>query len=304
MQGRLIFIIAVLSLSCAAFHLDISGLNPRRAMSVESSSSGPGEPAEGLRFLNLIGQLKSTPRTGWVYRGVGDFSRIESVADHSWRMAAAAFLFSGDPTLDVGKIVQLAVLHDVAEAIIGDITPVDGVTPEEKVRLEAEASATICDALQGFSSVGAKEVNALLHEYEARASPEAIAVKDLDMLEMIVQADEYERHGNAQIKKRKLVGDTDAAANSGVCSEPSSLIAASQDMEAGATTPTANFKTAVDLSEFFASTRGKFKTPQVQALVAELVKRREERIKAGVVDATSSDPREKKMTKLMEGAGL
>ena len=44
----------------------------------------------------MAGQLKSVKRTGWVYRGVEDAgTRVESVADHSWRMAAASFLLTG-----------------------------------------------------------------------------------------------------------------------------------------------------------------------------------------------------------------
>lgn len=79
--------------------------------------------SEGLRFLNMIGRLKLTPRTGWVYSGIGDaggFSpnRVESVADHSWRMAASCLLYSGDPELDTGKMMRLAVVHDIAEVLL------------------------------------------------------------------------------------------------------------------------------------------------------------------------------------------
>lgn len=87
-------------------------------MSTTSESPSPN-PVAALRFLKIAGDLKRTPRTGWVYSGVREFTRVESVADHSWRMAAAAFLFSNDPLYNVGKMIQMAVLHDIAEAIIG-----------------------------------------------------------------------------------------------------------------------------------------------------------------------------------------
>jgi len=57
-------------------------------------------------FLNLAGKLKLQKRTGWVYNGVEDkMGRVESVSDHSWRMAAACFLYAGEPGYDVGKMV-------------------------------------------------------------------------------------------------------------------------------------------------------------------------------------------------------
>jgi len=81
----------------------------------------------------------------------------------------------------------MSVLHDIAEAITGDIAPADNVTTEEKQRREREAIAALTANLGGFSGAGSAAVNALVHDYEARESADAIAVKDLDRLEMIVQ---------------------------------------------------------------------------------------------------------------------
>lgn len=120
---------------------------------------GAPDADNAIDFLNLAGQLKGTPRTGWVYQGVDTAGgRVESVADHSWRMAAACFLFAGQPGYDVGVMVQMAVLHDMAEAITGDIAPADAVAPCEKRRREAEAMATMTIALGGFSAAGAEAV--------------------------------------------------------------------------------------------------------------------------------------------------
>ena len=60
------------------------------------SSSSSDSNSAALGFLRMAGQLKTVKRTGWVYRGVeGAGTRVESVADHSWRMAAASFLLTG-----------------------------------------------------------------------------------------------------------------------------------------------------------------------------------------------------------------
>jgi putative hydrolase of HD superfamily len=81
----------------------------------------------------------------------------------------------------------MAMLHDVAEAITGDIAPADNVPAEEKQRRESAALATLTAKMGGFSRAGSAAIAALVHEYETRESAEAIAVKDLDRLEMVVQ---------------------------------------------------------------------------------------------------------------------
>jgi putative hydrolases of HD superfamily len=160
------------------------------AESMASSTQSPNDfldPEAALNYLKYAGGLKRTPRTGWVYSGVREHTRVESVSDHSWRMAAAAFLFAGDPSYNVGKMIQMAVLHDIAESIIGDIAPADNIGDDEKQRREVIATKQIMDNLGAFSSIGASNANALIDEYEARQTSDSIAVKDLDMLEMIVQ---------------------------------------------------------------------------------------------------------------------
>ena len=152
----------------------------------------------GVAFAKLIGKLKSTPRTGWVRRGI---PLCESVADHSWRVAALSLLLEGTD-LDVGKCMQLAVVHDIAECIVGDIAPDDEISKEDKQKLENSAIRTLENRLQAFCRVeeggdfGVTLMTKLFHEYEERESPESIAVKDLDLLDMLIQADEYEdRYG-------------------------------------------------------------------------------------------------------------
>ena len=93
--------------------------------------------------------------------------------------------------LDIVRCMKIGLVHDLAEALVGDITPHCGVSKEEKARREAEAMETIRASLPG-SAVGA-EIVALWHEYEDQVTDEAKLLKDLDKLEMIMQAGEYER---------------------------------------------------------------------------------------------------------------
>ncbi|XP_078345979.1 5'-deoxynucleotidase HDDC2-like [Oculina patagonica] len=145
--------------------------------------------ADLLKFMSLVGKLKSTKRTGWVYRGV---KSPESVSDHMYRMAIMSFLLSGreeGKSINRDHCIKLALVHDMAECIVGDITPFDGVSKEEKHQREQQTMEYL-SSLVG-EEVG-KEFLLLWKEYDAQETEEAKFVKDLDRFEMILQAHEYE----------------------------------------------------------------------------------------------------------------
>ncbi|KZS94387.1 HD domain-containing protein [Sistotremastrum niveocremeum HHB9708] len=148
-----------------------------------------------LAFFHILERLKTQKRTGWVNNSV---SNAESISDHMYRMAMLA-MCSEDTSLDISKCVMLCLVHDLAEAQVGDITPEEGFTKEEKYRLEAGAMENLCRTML-HDSAPAQRIYALWKEYEERLSPEAKFVKDLDRFEMACQADEYEtaHHKNLQ----------------------------------------------------------------------------------------------------------
>src|SRR3954452_699321 len=78
-----------------------------------------------VRFLHHIERLKTAPRTGWIDRGVPP-GEAESIADHSFRTALLAWM-AAEPALDRDRVLKLALVHDLAEAITGDIPPYDDV---------------------------------------------------------------------------------------------------------------------------------------------------------------------------------
>lgn len=86
---------------------------------------------------------------------------------------------------------RLAIVHDIAEALAGDIAPSDGIPKEEKHRLEVNALTTMCNAI-GHDEAVAEEIKELWNEYEDGETNEAKLLKDIDKLEMILQALEYE----------------------------------------------------------------------------------------------------------------
>ncbi|XP_074368695.1 uncharacterized protein LOC141708804 isoform X2 [Apium graveolens] len=157
------------------------------ADSSSSSSTSSPSPSSAIDFLSLCHRLKTTKRAGWVKRGIQD---PESIGDHMYRMGLMALISSDMPGINRDKCIKMAIVHDIAEAIVGDITPSDGVPKEEKSRREQEALDHMCKLLGGGPR--AKEIHELWREYEEASSEEAKVVKDFDKVEMILQALEYE----------------------------------------------------------------------------------------------------------------
>jgi putative hydrolase of HD superfamily len=141
-----------------------------------------------LSVLADAGRLKELKRAGWVRMGIPE---PESVADHTFRLALMAVLIGPRLNLNVEAMVRLALIHDLGEARVGDLTPADRVSSAEKRAREAEALGLIVDQL----SEGPALFD-LWREYDNGATPEARIVRQLDKLEMATQALEYERqHG-------------------------------------------------------------------------------------------------------------
>lgn len=131
---------------------------------------------------------------------------------------------------------MMALVHDMAESIVGDITPHDGVSKgtsaqgfvwrsliaEEKHQREVEAMKHLTSLLPGAFAPNAKVLQELFDEYEAGASTEAILVKDVDKYELLVQAVEYER--DTIQRGEKLEGLKDLSSFYGVSNGISSEI--------------------------------------------------------------------------------
>ena len=128
-------------------------------------------------------RLKALSRAGWVRLGIAD---PESVAAHSWGVAFLALLLC-PPELDRGRVLAMAILHDLAEVEVGDLTPLDGVPPAEKHRRERVAIERLL--------VDRPDLRALWEEAEARSTPEARFLKELDTLDLGVQARHYAAAG-------------------------------------------------------------------------------------------------------------
>ena len=138
-----------------------------------------------------INQLKQLYRQGWLQRGIPK-SLCESVAEHSFNMALLALLLMDQvsPELDRQKVLLMALIHDLGEIYAGDFTPQDGVPGDEKHALEAKAFQQVFGGLPG----GQRYIE-VWRSYERGESAEARFVKQVDRLEMALQASVYSRRG-------------------------------------------------------------------------------------------------------------
>lgn len=133
-----------------------------------------------LTFLRNAEQLKDTLRSGHTTQG-----RQESTAEHSWRLCLMMLLFEDEyPDLDMLKLIKIGLIHDLGEAVHGDIAAVDQVAGQDKNHEERKdlesLTASLPAALQD-------KILKLWDEYEQATTPEARLAKALDKLETILQ---------------------------------------------------------------------------------------------------------------------
>ncbi len=141
-----------------------------------------------LRFYGRALSLKRLFRQGWLQRGV-PVERCESVADHCFLTALLAWQAARSlrPDLNAGRVLELAMVHELGEIGAGDITPHDGVSADDKRQREEAAVVALCEGLPDGEGL-----LALWREYEYGASPEADFVRQVDKLEMALQSQAYE----------------------------------------------------------------------------------------------------------------
>lgn len=110
----------------------------------------------------------------------------ESSADHSWKVSLLVFVLAKELNLDIdlGRAIKMAIIHDLAEAISGDVDhrliATGKITPEYKKKIEKEAIKKI---MKNLSKNTKNEFVDLLNEYEERKTEESKYVKAVDVLE-------------------------------------------------------------------------------------------------------------------------
>jgi putative hydrolase of HD superfamily len=143
-------------------------------------------------LAKAVGVLKRLKRAGWARKlGMGD---PESVAEHSFRAAFLAMVLSDLRGLDSAKAMRMALLDDLPEAITGDLTPEEKAEIGAGRALEAEEGAL--RSILSPLPPGLREAYlGLWREAQGGETPESRLVRDVDKLEMALQALEYLEEG-------------------------------------------------------------------------------------------------------------
>lgn len=133
-----------------------------------------------LTFLQKSEQLKNTYRSSYTSSG-----RTESVAEHSWRLCLMALMLEKHfPGVDMSRVIKICIVHDLGEAIHGDIPAPTQDRSVDKSEKEREDLLKLSDNLPEDLR---KELLELWDEYEDASSAEAKTAKALDKLETILQ---------------------------------------------------------------------------------------------------------------------
>jgi len=138
--------------------------------------------------LNKLGYML---REGWVRRGIPK-KYVESVLSHTQKLAKAISILPTEARgLNKSRMILMAYFHDIAEYEVPDYPPGDKITADQKHELERKAITKLVKDAGGEAIM----ILDLWNEYDAKTTPEAQLVSQLDKLDAAVQAMEYERQG-------------------------------------------------------------------------------------------------------------
>lgn len=155
--------------------------------------------------------LKSILRSGWVAKELGRHvpeTEAETVAAHSFGAALLAMLYLPDVlsedihaagTHDKWGVVRILLVHDLAEAYIGDLLPSQknaDSNREEEARFSALGLLGSYDGFRGTSGI-----YQLWSEFQARTTKNALLAKDFDRLDNLLQLRIYQREYEIQDAK-------------------------------------------------------------------------------------------------------
>jgi len=148
-----------------------------------------------LDFLRTSANLKNIPRQGWIDKL--EISNPESVADHTFSMAIIGMILSDSKNYNTEKILKMILLHDLAESIIGDITP-EQKSVVDKKRLEEK---TMKEILSNLPKEIQSQYLKIWDEYQDNQTNDANFVHQIDKFEMALQSKIYEKQTNPEKTK-------------------------------------------------------------------------------------------------------
>ena len=133
---------------------------------------------ELLDALQIAERLKDATRHCYTKNG-----RHESVAEHSWMMTLMAYFMKDEfPEVDMDKVVQMCIIHDLGECFTGDIPTFD----KTKAHEENEENL-LYSWVRTLPENYAGEMIALYEEMAERKTIESKIYKAIDGLEALIQ---------------------------------------------------------------------------------------------------------------------
>ena len=166
----------------------------------------PAEIEGILEFLRTAERLKNVTRNAWTSEG-----HRESVAEHTWRLCLMSLVFADSfPDVDLARLIKICIVHDLGEAIGGDIPAPQQTIGAPKSDQERR---DLLEVLQPLPDRLRDEITALWDDYESAASPEARLAKALDKMETILQhnqgrnPDGFDYRFNLEYGRQYTAGD-------------------------------------------------------------------------------------------------
>lgn len=142
-----------------------------------------------LAFLAEIDKMKSVFRRNIII----DKTRSENDAEHSWHLAMCALVleeYAAEP-VDMGRVLQMTVCHDLVEVYAGDTFCYDAAGNADKAEREIRAADKLFALLP--EDLGAK-LRSLWEEFEAGGTPESEFANALDRIQPFILNSKTEGH--------------------------------------------------------------------------------------------------------------
>lgn len=148
-----------------------------------------------LKFYYYNQTLKSKVRSGWDeehWNIESENERIEMISDHIIGAVGLAFAFGSEfkYEIDINKVLKTLMIHEIGEAIIGDVTPFDNVSPEQKHEIEHMAMKQVLGNLNKCD-----ELYQSLLDFDACINPIDKFSHYCDKLEADLQSKVYQEKG-------------------------------------------------------------------------------------------------------------
>jgi putative hydrolases of HD superfamily len=135
-----------------------------------------------ITFVRELDKLKRVQRQTWLT----DTSRQENSAEHSWHIAVMAMVlaeYAPGNDLDIGRVIQMLLLHDIVEIDAGDTFCYDRAAVAQQADHEERAAERLFGLLPPDL---ADRFRDLWEEFEARQTPESLLANSLDRLQPIL----------------------------------------------------------------------------------------------------------------------